>query len=197
MSAATWLVISEPTPDPDQPAQHEHQDHARRDRRDLMEQWGERAAFRHDGDAAADDGRREDDDREPETGQRCEEELADHHPRTPWRDEEGGGDRLVPELGGDDQHAEEECEQVPDEAPPDEVAQLLDGVGDGRGRRAEGRAHAVVAPHVAVVDEVDDDQEPGDHDGDAAEHPGDRGGAELQPLGADEGGHESPPWTAT
>ena len=57
------------------------------------------------------------------------DQLGSHELGAARGDEERGGDGLVPELGGDTQHAEQQGEQVGREPGPDEVAELLHGVG--------------------------------------------------------------------
>ena len=47
----------------------------------------------------------------------------------PGSDQEGGGHRLVAELGGDDEDAEKQREQIGRESRSHQVAELLDGVG--------------------------------------------------------------------
>ena len=154
MMAATWLVRSDPTPDAEDGEQREHQDHAGRHRRDLVDQAAERAAPGRQGDPAADQ-------RAPPAaagpGRRRAVPTVSSLPTTngpaPGRHQERGGDRLVPELDGDDEHPEQEREEVAlaAESGTEQVAQLLGGVGDDVPGPPLGSA-------VAVVDEVDQDR---------------------------------------
>ena len=171
--AATWLVSSDPTPTPRT---------ANRAKTRIIPGatapiWWTMSEndppWARQGDAAADHGAGQHDDGQARRRATAAIRILPSDEPGPVRcDQERGGDRLVPELDGDDQHAEQQGEEVALDAPSPPgcgAAGRCGGAGVGGPKPPR-----VPRPAVAVVEEVDQDEQAGDDQGDAGQHPRDR-----------------------
>ena len=88
------------------------------------------------------------------------------------RDQERGRDRLVPELGGDDEHAEQQGEAGSRRIPIRPGCAAAGRCGGSWCRRTEGRLHALSPPPFPPwLTKIDEDEEPVDDEGDRRRAP--------------------------
>ncbi len=182
-----------PDADTEDGEEREHQDHPRGHRRYLAGQVSERPTLDGQGHATPEEGGHQHDDRQHRPHDGRGDQLASHELRSPGRDQKRSGHRLVAELGRDAEHAEQEGEEVAGEARPQQVPELLGGVGVVGHPEGPVVIPAAAAPAVPMGHEVHQDQEPVDDQGNSRQDPRHRRRTQLEPLGADGADHVGPP----